>query len=106
MIFDQLLKIKGSPQIINPADMAQRRKLDMKKMKWEDLLVPVFRKGRKVFRHQPIEEIRKSVLTDLGRMDDSIKRFENPHTYPVGLEKSLFDKKMELILRLRNIPKI
>ena len=82
-----------------------QKKLDRRKVKWEDLLVPVFKKGKKVFQTQPINEIRELVQSDLSRMDDSIKRFENPHTYPVGLEKSLFDKKMELILRLRNIPK-
>ena len=76
----------------------------MNKMKWEDLLIPVFRKGKKKFNPQPIKDIRELVQTDLKRIDESIKRFENPHIYPVGLEKSLFDKKMELILRLKNIP--
>ena len=30
-----------------------------------------------------------------------VKRFVNPHTYPVGLEKSLHQLKTELIIKLR-----
>ncbi len=104
MIYDLKLKFGERPVIINPGDVTQRRQLDPGKMQWEDLLVPVFRKGEKIYVSPEVSRIRQTVKEELNRMDESIKRFENPHTYPVGLEKSLFDKKMELILRLRNIP--
>ena len=102
MIFDLHLKSSAKTEMINPFDPTQRKLLDSHKMKWEDLLIPVFRKGKKVFNVPAIRQIRDLVTRDLGRLDDSIKRFENPHTYPVGLGKSLFDKKMELILQLRS----
>ena len=103
MIYDQKLKFGNKPEIINPGDVTQRKSLDLKKMHWEDLLIPIFRRGKKVYQIPAISKIKEMAIIDMARMDDSIKRFENPHTYPVGLEKTLFDKKMELILRLRNI---
>ncbi len=104
MIYDLQNKFPGKPVMVNPADATQRKKLDTSRMEYEDLLVPAFKKGKKLLTVPPIAEIKELVKSDLGRLDDGIKRFENPHTYPVGLEKSLFDKKMELILRLRNVP--
>lgn len=104
MIFDQVQGIdEASLIIIDPADLTHRKKLSLKRMDWEDLLVPVYNHGEKLYFSPPIADIRQTVVGEFGKLDDSIKRFENPHTYPVGLEKSLFDKKMELILRLRNV---
>ena len=38
---------------------------------------------------------------DLKMLDESHKRLENPHYYPIGLEESLFNMKKNMILKLR-----
>jgi len=41
--------------------------------------------------------------SQLARFHPGIKRFENPHGYPVGLEQALFDLKTRLILEARGL---
>jgi nicotinate phosphoribosyltransferase len=48
-----------------------------------------------------IEETKLRVQQQLSQLHSGTKRFVNPHTYPVGLEKKLFDTKTSLILKLR-----
>jgi nicotinate phosphoribosyltransferase len=31
----------------------------------------------------------------------TIKRFENPHNYPVGLEENLFQTRAEMVLKMK-----
>jgi nicotinate phosphoribosyltransferase len=66
--------------------------------------VPVFRKGRRVYESPGLAEIRENTHRNLDQFHSGIKRLVNPHRYPVGLEKSLFDLKTDLILRARNLP--
>ena len=53
------------------------------------------------------EEYFKSINVDGTRnvleaaVKAGVKRFVNPHQYPVGLEQSLYDLRTELILRVR-----
>ena len=68
----------------------------------EDLLVPIFRGGKRVYTLPSLEAIRQRTLTELDRFNVGIKRFLNPHQYFVGLEKSLYDLKVELIKNIRN----
>jgi nicotinate phosphoribosyltransferase len=66
-----------------------------------DLLVPVMRGGRLVCDRQTVDEARKRTQTQLALFHDGIKRLDNPHEHPVGLEQGLFERKTELILRAR-----
>jgi nicotinate phosphoribosyltransferase len=65
--------------------------------------VAVFREGELVYELPQIEAIKERVHQQLSRFHEGIKRFSNPHTYPVGLEKNLYDFKTNLILKLRNL---
>ena len=47
--------------------------------------------------------VRERVSEDLSKLHPGIKRFVNPHVYPVGLEEDLFKVRSELMLRLRNL---
>lgn len=50
-------------------------------------------------REQPtLESIRERVQRQRAMLHSGIKRFENPHQYPVGLESSLHELKTRLIL--------
>jgi nicotinate phosphoribosyltransferase len=86
--------------IIDPMDYTKRRKLNNTE-RYEDLLVPVFRNGTQVSPLPSIEDIKLRVKHQLTMFHEGIKRFVNPHTYPVGLEKGLYDFKTDLILQLR-----
>jgi nicotinate phosphoribosyltransferase len=91
-----------SSTMVDPMDYTKRRKLHNTDP-YEDLLVPVFRNGQQVYTLPSIEDIKRRVKQQLSMFHEGIKRFANPHTYPVGLEKSLYDFKTDLILQLRNL---
>lgn len=83
-------------EIVDPLEPIRKRFLDPS---WEsrDLLVPVFRKGKRVYKTPSLNEIREYGKRELARFDASIKRFTNPHNYPVGMERSLYALKLDLI---------
>jgi nicotinate phosphoribosyltransferase len=64
-------------------------------------LVPILREGAIVGELPPLAAIRQRVQQQLNVFHDSMKRFANPHTYPVGLEAGLHERKTKLILRAR-----
>ncbi|MBW2064258.1 MAG: nicotinate phosphoribosyltransferase [Deltaproteobacteria bacterium] len=62
-----------------------------------ELLVPIFRKGKLVYKLPSIHEIREKTLKNLRDLDDAYKRLHNPYTYHVSLSASLFKIKQELL---------
>ncbi|MVM41639.1 nicotinate phosphoribosyltransferase [Spirosoma sp. HMF3257] len=86
--------------MIDPMDFTKRRRFDANQL-YEDLLVPVFQEGKCVYSLPDIHAVRARVQTQLAGLHPGVKRFVNPHTYPVGLEKSLHELKTNLILKLR-----
>ncbi|HEV8579207.1 MAG TPA: nicotinate phosphoribosyltransferase [Thermoanaerobaculia bacterium] len=100
MIFDEELGAPPAPTIVDPADLTRRRAIPQG-TPWEDLLVPVFRGGKRIYDPPPLAEVRRRGIEQLSRLHTGIKRFANPHQYPVGLELKLFDLKVRLILEAR-----
>ncbi|HEY8400293.1 MAG TPA: nicotinate phosphoribosyltransferase [Cytophagaceae bacterium] len=86
--------------IVDPVDITKRKKMS-KELKQKDLLVPVFRNGKLVYTHPSIHRIRQHAQDELKMFHEGVKRFLNPHSYPVGLELGLFNYKTDLILKLR-----
>jgi len=64
---------------------------------------PVFRGGRLVYQVPPLAASRQRAIDELDRLHPAIKRLLNPHVYPVGLEKSLYDRRTELILEAKGL---
>lgn len=102
MIFDEELGAPAAPVIVDPADLTRRKEIPAGTA-YEDLLVPVFRQGRRVYDSPSLSEIRKRTAEQLRGFRGGIKRFVNPHRYPVGLERGLFDLKTRLILQARRL---
>ncbi len=100
VIFNEGTDMSKGCIMIDPKDMT-RQKLIKADIKNKDLLVPIFRNGKKVYDLPDIHEIRQKTIAGLNHFHLGIKRFENPHEFPVGLEKSLFKLKMDLILKDR-----
>jgi nicotinate phosphoribosyltransferase len=102
-IFDELGPAPTLFTILDPLD-ATRRKHIPPEAKWEDLLTPVLRHGQPVREQPSLETIRERVQRQLGRLHPGIKRFDNPHRYPAGLELSLYELKTKLILAAKKEP--
>jgi nicotinate phosphoribosyltransferase len=100
MIFNIETPLSEKPMMVDPYDFTKTRSFS-DTLTYEDLLVPVFVDGELVYSLPTIYETRKRVEQQLAHFHKGIKRFVNPHTYPVGLEKELFDMKTDLIVQLR-----
>jgi nicotinate phosphoribosyltransferase len=101
MIYDINLGTRKKNTIFHPVDATKRKVLDEKLLEYNDLLIPVFRNGVKKYKFPGMPSIKNKVEGEMKAIHGGIKRFENPHIYPVGLEESLHRAKMDLILKLR-----
>ena len=90
----------GDLTMVDPMDMTRRKTLPGG-TDHEDLLESVFREGERVYESPTLETIRARLDLQLGAFHGGIKRFVNPHQYPVGLERSLHELKTRLILEAR-----
>ncbi len=102
MIFNEGLPMKNDHLIVDPADMTRSKKIPAN-VAAEDLLVPVFREGSLLYAAPPIAQIRERTRHQLSGFHAGIKRFLNPHQYPVGLEAGLHSLKTDLILKARGV---
>ncbi len=89
--------------IVDPMDMTRRKKMTSIEGEFKNLLKPIFRNGKCVYEKPDLKTIQTKVKEELKTLHRSIKRFTNPHSYPVGLEKGLYDLKTNLILKLREV---
>jgi nicotinate phosphoribosyltransferase len=103
MIIDELTPPDRATMLIDPMD-ATRRKSMITGTDSEDLLIPIFRKGKLVYAVPTLEETRRRTQDQLAGFHQGIKRGVNPHAYPVGLEKNLFDLRQRMILAERKVP--
>jgi nicotinate phosphoribosyltransferase len=101
MIYDINLGTRKKNTIFHPVDATKRKVLDEKLLEYNDLLIPVFRNGIKKYKFPGMPSIKNKVEGEMKSIHGGIKRFENPHIYPVGLEEFLHHAKMDLILKLR-----
>ncbi len=102
MIYDINTPInEGDCTVVDPLDPT-RQKILKKGLPSRDLLEPIFRDGKRVYAIPSLAEIRTKTKQELEYFNIGIKRFLNPHQYVVGLEKSLYDRKNELIRYIRN----
>jgi len=67
----------------------------------DDLLVPIFRAGKCVYQQPALVDVRKRCAAQLGSLHATIRRFDKPHEYPVGLEPRLRQFKAQLIAKAR-----
>jgi nicotinate phosphoribosyltransferase len=102
-IYDTGMGLPSPCVIVDPVDPLRRREIPAG-TPGEDLLVPIFRRGQRVYEPPPLAEVRGRTLAQLGRLHAGVKRFVNPHQFPVGLERSLYDLRARLVLEARGAP--
>jgi nicotinate phosphoribosyltransferase len=61
----------------------------------------VVRGGQAVYETPPLPEVRARSLAQVAAFGPAVTRFLNPHRYPAGLEKGLYDLRTRLILAAR-----
>ena len=104
VIFDGQHPIRGDCVMVDPMDVT-RRKVIAGDTTGEDLLVPVFRQGKRVYDVPSVADARRRAREQLAGFHAGVKRLLNPHQYPVGLEEGLHDRKSALILEARGFNK-
>jgi nicotinate phosphoribosyltransferase len=87
-----------SPTLVDMLDPTRRKTIDGG---YEDLLVPVVRKGKLVYQAPSLPESRARTQAQLASLHPAIKRFVNPHQYPVGLAPALHERRTRMILEAR-----
>jgi len=102
MIYDVNHVPSGDVVMVDPADVTRRKGFSAGDV-FEELLVPVFRAGERVYDCPPIEQVRNRAIGSVDALDPSVRRFLNPHSYPVGLERGLNDLRTALVLSARGI---
>lgn len=95
MIHNLLEPVGEKPVMIDPADPTRHRSANEERC--EELLAPIFRSGQQVWQSPTLAAIQTRTNEQLGAFHHSLKRFENPHRYPVGLEANLYDLKTRLV---------
>lgn len=100
VIYDEHIGITDANRMIDPMDPSRQRSLPTAG-EFADLLVPIFRSGERVYDPPTIHETRDHAKSQLAMCHNGIRRFMNPHQYPVGLEAELFELKSKLIQEAR-----
>ena len=99
-IYDEKNGMPATSTMIDPLDPMRRKQLPAAPV-WSDLLEPIFRGGKGVSEPHTPEQARERCRSQLGQLHSGVKRFANPHAYPVGLEAGLFELKQRLMLEVR-----
>jgi nicotinate phosphoribosyltransferase len=95
-IYDETHGCPTPTEIIHPAD-SQRSKHIPRTAKHEDLLQPVYRGGRLIASLPTLQEIQTHCRNQIGKLHPTSKRLQHPHEYPAGVERSLHERKLDLI---------
>ncbi len=104
MIFDERTPPEGDAEYVHPTDYTRRNRF-AHDTPYEDLLTPVFRGGRLVGPLPGLEDARTRAREELDRFHQGIKRFDYPHEYPAGIERTLYERRLEMILAARGAAK-
>ncbi|MCH9634016.1 MAG: Nicotinate phosphoribosyltransferase pncB2 [Chlamydiae bacterium] len=86
--------------IVDPLDPTKRKSFNCPE-NYKDLLIPIFREGKKVYTEPSLDQIKQKVSQELSCFHKGLKRFLFPHQYPHGLEEKLYNRKIQLVEKIR-----
>lgn len=101
MIYDISMGVDKTCTIIDPMDILRQKKLGEKN--YSDLLKPLFKKGKFVGKTFDTMHAQENAKQGLETLDETQKRTLNPHTYPVGIERTLNEYRTKMVTKLRGI---
>ena len=96
MIFDETRGLDERYIIVDFKDPTRRKSLPSDAQA-TDLLTPMMRDGTVVAEPETLETIRGRAQSQLARLHPAIRRFLNPHEYPVGLDIGLHEFRDKMI---------
>ena len=102
VIYDEESGIGDAPVIVDPLDPTRRKRIPAG-TPFEDLLVPVLRGGRAIYDAPSLAASQRRARAQLQSLHPGIRRFVNPHQYPVGLSLPLHELKTRLVLEARGL---
>ncbi len=103
MLYDTQTPLGVRHKIIDPMDPMRRKIIKPEGLQHEELLIPIFREGKQVYTSPDMHTLRATTIQSLAKLPAGVKRFVNPHSYPVGLEEKLYKTKTDLVLKLRDL---
>ncbi len=104
MIYDEDLPAPPDGDVIvDPADSLHMRAIE-RGWSREELVLAAMRRGHRVGPSPSLEEIRARARAQIASLHPAIRRLLNPHTYPVGLEMQLHERRNALVLERRRTP--
>ena len=104
-LFDEVVDDSETLTLFDPSAVWKTK--DISNFKAVSLLEPIYVNGNRVYESPSLKEIQAFCKSELDKMWDEIKRFENPHRYYVDLSEKLWTLKTILLnnheLRLRDM---
>jgi nicotinate phosphoribosyltransferase len=86
-------------EIFDPLDPTKRKIVE--NFYARKLLIPIFEKGKLVYKLPTIEEIRNFCQNNVAELWEEVRRLDNPHHYYVDLSQKLWDLKTDMIKAAR-----
>ena len=101
MIYDEDLPAPPEGDVIvDPADSLHMRAIETD-WRAEELVMPAMRHGIRVAPAPGLDEVRARAKAQIAGLHPATRRLLNPHTYPVGLEMRLHERRTGLVLERR-----
>jgi len=98
VIFDEATGCPADATLIDQMDATYRKTLSGP---WVELLEPQLRQGQRVAAAIPLSAARDRTSAQVAKLSPGLRRFLNPHRFPVGLEASLWQRRHDLVLAAR-----
>ena len=92
---DEIVDDTKPLEICDPA--ARWKRKTMENFKAQELLVPIFEKGKLVYELPTLDEIRRRCAYEVSTLWPEVKRFDFPHQYYVDLSEKLMSLKDEML---------
>lgn len=84
-------------QLFDPNDTWRRKNKVFDNYTARELLVPIFRDGKRVYDLPSIGAVRDYCAQQVSHLWNTVKRFENPHQYYVDLSQELWELKRNML---------
>lgn len=91
--------------IVSINSITEEKRIFEKGTKYYKPIIPVVKNGKIIndLDKKPLSEIAEFANKNLNLLDESHKRFINPHIYVVGIEESLYNERKDMIIKYREI---
>lgn len=100
-VYDEDIDSKEELELFDP--FAPWKRKTVKDYIKVELLQPIYKQGKLVYKSPTLQEMRKYCLEQVGSLWDEVTRFENPHNYYVDLSQKLWDIKEKELNRYQKL---